>query len=447
MEPFVLVVGLGKTGLSIARYLKRKGEAFMVFDSRKAPPNLDACRAELPDIAIFLANDADINLNQITRIICSPGVALDSALITKARAKNILIESDIDCFARDVSAPVVAITGTNGKSTVTALLGDMAKASGHSVGVAGNIGTPVLDCLVLQETIDVWVLELSSFQLEITHALKPAAAVFLNLSDDHLDRHHDMASYCAAKQRVYHGARAVLFNRDDKCTYPNLNQNNISRVSYGAGAPEADDAWGLALDAHQAHWIAHGRQLILPIAALKMQGMHNAMNAMAALALADMMHFSMDACVEVLKKFEGLPHRCQAIRALDGVQWINDSKGTNVGSTESAILGLGPLITGQLVLIAGGQGKGADFSVLRDALKTHVRVLILIGEDAELLNQALGDLAEVFYAKSMQEAVSLAKQQAKSGELVLLSPACASFDWFDDFNQRGEVFTSLVEAL
>ncbi len=447
MERFVLVVGLGKTGLSIARYLKRQDEAFVVFDTREAPPNLDAFQAEFPDIAVYLASDASINLNQVSRIICSPGVALDTACLTKARSRNIPIESDIDCFAKEVLAPVIAITGTNGKSTVTALLGEMAEASGYATGVAGNIGTPVLDCLSEQKVIDLWVLELSSFQLEMTHALKPAAAAFLNLSDDHLDRHHDMASYCAAKQRVYHGAHACVFNRDDACTYPDLKQNNITQVSYGAGVPETDDAWGLVLDEHQTYWLAHGKQRILPISALKIQGMHNAMNALAALALADIMQFSLEACIDVLKNFTGLPHRCQAIKVLDGTQWINDSKGTNVGSTVSAILGLGPLITGELILIAGGQGKGADFKLLRDAVKAHVRVLILIGEDAPLLHQALGDLTRVLSAESMDAAVNLAKQQAKSGDAVLLSPACASFDWFDDFNQRGEVFTSLVEAL
>ncbi|MDX2345268.1 MAG: UDP-N-acetylmuramoyl-L-alanine--D-glutamate ligase [Legionella sp.] len=448
MTQLVLVLGLGQTGLSIARYLKRKGLAFVMCDTREAPPSLNLFRAEFPDIKCFLGDKSAVDFAQITRVICSPGVALDSGIIQAAQAHDLLIESDIDCFAREISVPVVAITGTNGKSTVTVLLGEMAKAAGYTVGVAGNIGTPVLDCLLEQAKIDIWVLELSSFQLEITHALKPAAAAFLNLSDDHLDRHYDMTAYCAAKQRVYRGASNILFNRDDKWTYPNKAelQSDVCVVSYGKNTPDTSE-WGLVLDENQSHWLAYGKQLILPIQALKIQGMHNAQNALAALALADMINLPMDAAVRALKAFKGLPHRCQAVRVLDGVRWINDSKGTNVGSTESAILGLGPLITGQLILIAGGQGKGADFSALRTAVKAHVRVLILIGEDAELLNQALGDGVKVVYAQSMHEAVLFAKQYAASGDAVCLSPACASFDWFDDFNHRGDVFTQLVEAL
>ncbi len=449
MEQLVLVVGLGQTGLSIARYLQRKKQAFVVFDTRKNPPNAKAFHAEFPDIRLFLDDYPEALLTKITRVICSPGVPQETTILRAARERKLKIESDIDCFAKEVTAPVVAITGTNGKSTVTALVGEMAKASGYHVGVAGNIGTPVLDYLLEAPNIDLWVLELSSFQLEITHALKPAAAAFLNLSDDHLDRHHDMTAYCAAKQRVYDGAQVLVFNRNDVCTHPDKKylKKHTRVVSYGDDAPKPGE-WGLVLDKHQkTPYLAQGTQRVLSLQDLKLQGIHNALNALAALALAGIMGFSIEASIQVLKHFKGLPHRCQAVRCLDGVQWINDSKGTNVGSTESAIQGLGPLIAGQLILIAGGQGKGADFRVLRDALKAHVKALILIGEDAALLGHALGDLAEVLYAQSMDEAVRLAKQQAAPGDAVLLSPACASFDWFDDFNHRGEVFMRLVEAL
>ena len=449
MKPFVLVVGLGKTGVSIARYLQRKGIQFLVFDTREAPPSLNAFRSEFPDALVCLGDSDAIKLNQITRVICSPGVPLDIALLTAARAHGLLIESDIDCFASEISAPVVAITGTNGKSTVTQLLGEAAIASGRRVGIAGNIGAPVLDCLQAPELIDLWVLELSSFQLEITHALKPLAATFLNLSDDHLDRHHNRAAYAAAKQRVYRGAEVLLFNRDDAQTYPEQAylQHTVRLVSYGQNMPKTAAEWGLALDEHGARWLAKGEQRIMPVEALGIQGIHNALNALAVLALADAINLPMESVIHVLKTFKGLAHRCQDVRLLEGVRWINDSKGTNVGATVSALQGLGPLIKGQLILIAGGQGKGAEFDALRVALKPHVRLLILIGEDAALLEHALGDLVDVIHADSMENAVIQAKNQAKPGDAVLLSPACASFDWFDDFNHRGEVFTRLVEAL
>jgi UDP-N-acetylmuramoylalanine--D-glutamate ligase len=448
MERLSLVVGLGKTGLSIARYLKAKGEIFSVFDTRGAPPGLDAFQREFPDVSVFLKDYPEAELSDISRLICSPGVPLDIPLIQAARQRDILVEGDINCFAKEVSAPVVAITGTNGKSTVTCLLGEMAKAAGRAVCIAGNIGTPVLDCLNEAESIDLWVLELSSFQLDITHALKPLVATFLNLSDDHLDRHHDAAAYCAAKHRVYRGAEVLLFNRDDPNTYPNeaYLQSAEKTLSYGKSVPKAGE-WGLVVDAKDESWLAFGEQLILPVKALGIQGIHNALNAKAALALAKVVGLPMETSLKALKAFTGLPHRCQEIREIKGVKWINDSKGTNVGSTQSAIQGLAPLLKGKLILIAGGQGKGADFRVLRDALRAHVRFLVLIGEDAALLEDALGDVSDVIHADSMADAVHCASAHAQPGDAVLFSPACASFDWFRDFNHRGEVFAGLVEAL
>ncbi|MDF1645948.1 MAG: UDP-N-acetylmuramoyl-L-alanine--D-glutamate ligase [Legionellaceae bacterium] len=448
MKQLVLVVGLGKTGLSIARYLQRKSIHFIMFDTREAPPNLDAFRIEFPDSSVVLVDYPDADLDKISRIICSPGVSLDIRLIQMARKRGVPIESDIDCFAHEISAPVVAITGTNGKSTVTCLLGEMAKASGCLVGVAGNIGTPVLDCLLETKAFELWVLELSSFQLEITSALQPLAATFLNLSDDHLDRHHDLAAYRAAKQRVYRGAEVLLFNRNDLQTYPDEQyvDERVQVLSYGNDAPKAGE-WGISVDEHDENWLAFGEQLILPVRLLGIQGVHNALNALAALALADAVGLPIETSLTALKTFKGLPHRCQEVRVLNGVKWINDSKGTNVGATESAIQGLGPFIEGNLILIAGGQAKGADFKVLREPVKAYVRFLILMGEDAELLASDLTDTVDVLQAESMQDAVHLAHMYAQSGDAVLLSPACASFDAFRDFNHRGEVFTSLVEAL
>lgn len=453
MTQFALVIGLGKTGFSVARYLQRQGIPFVVFDTRETPPQLEMFREHFPDVRLFLGHFPEVELAHVTRVICSPGVSLDIPLLKAVRAQQKRIESDIDCFAAEVSAPVVAITGTNGKSTVTTLVGEIAKAAGKCVGVAGNIGTPVLDMLGADEAqgarIDLWVLELSSFQLELTHALKLLAATFLNLSDDHLDRHHDMASYRAAKQQIYQAADVLLFNRDCAATYPDPQYLSAERqvLSFGKSEPKAGE-WGLVLDEQHDYWLAHGTQRILAVHDLKIHGIHNALNVLAALALADAIGLPLNESVlRAVKNFQGLPHRCQTVRTLDGVPWINDSKGTNVGSTEAAIDGIAPLLQGKLVLILGGQGKGADFRVLREAVSRHVRLLILIGEDASKIEQALGDLVDVLHARSMPEVIALAREHARSGDAVLLSPACASFDWFKDFNHRGEAFTKLVEAM
>ena len=450
MQKITWVVGLGQTGQSIARYLYHKKLPFAVFDTRKSPPGEALFRKAYPEAKLYLETYPENLHDSVSRLICSPGVSLDIDLIQQAREHNIPIESDIDCLAHDVHVPMVAITGTNGKSTVTCLLGDMAKAAGMKTAVAGNIGTPVLDLLLDEPKLfDVWVLELSSFQLELTHALRPVAAIILNISPDHLDRHHNTEAYRAAKQRVYQGAKACVFNRDDLETKPDeiYLEEDTRVISYGSGEPPSEDAWGLRRDAEEQVWLARGDAFILPVEQMCMKGRHNWMNALATCALAEMLAIPMDTCVSILKTFSGLPHRCQKVRVLDDVVWINDSKGTNVGATESAIAGLGPSLNGKLVLIAGGQGKGGDFRALRKPVLEHVRALVLIGEDAGLLDEALGDLVRVHHATSLEDAVVLGKSCAEPGDTVLLSPACASFDMFDSFNHRGEVFTALVEAL
>jgi len=450
MQKFTLVVGLGQTGQSIARYLHHKNLPFAVFDTREAPPGEALFRKAYPEATLYLKTCPESLYAHISRVICSPGVPLDISLIQEARAREIPIEGDIDCLAREVDAPMVAITGTNGKSTVTCLLGEMAKTAGMKTAVAGNIGTPVLDLLLDEpDLFDVWVLELSSFQLELTSALRPIAAIILNISPDHLDRHHNTEAYRIAKQRVYKGARACVFNRDDVETKPDLEyfEKDACVISYGSDEPSSQNAWGLRRDASNQLCLARGDAFILPVDEISMKGRHNWMNALATCALAELLAIPMDVCVSVLKRFSGLPHRCQKIRTLDDVVWINDSKGTNVGATESAIAGLGPSTQGKLVLIAGGQGKGGDFQALRQPISGHVRALVLIGEDARLLDEALGDVVQVYHAASLDDAVKQAKSCAEPGDAVLLSPACASFDMFDSFNHRGEVFTALVEAL
>lgn len=450
MQKFTLVVGLGQTGQSIARYLHHKNLPFAVFDTRQAPPGLNEFRKAFPEITVYLETYPENLHDNVSGLICSPGVSLNIDLIQEARARDLPIEGDIDCLAREVQAPMVAITGTNGKSTVTCLLGEMAKAAGMKTAVAGNIGTPVLD-LFLDDpnSFDLWVLELSSFQLELTQALQPTAAIILNISPDHLDRHGSAEAYREAKQRVYRGAEICVFNRDDLETTPHSKalKANTRLLSYGSDEPALPNAWGLRHDTDNQLWLARGGAFILPVEQICMKGRHNWMNALATCALAEVLAIPINTCVSVLKTFSGLPHRCQRVRVLNNVVWINDSKGTNVGATESAIAGLGPSTQGKIVLIAGGQGKGGDFKALRASVLAYVRVLILIGEDANLLDNALNDVAQVHHAASLEEAVNLAKTCAEPGDTVLLSPACASFDMFNSFNHRGEVFSALVEAL
>ena len=387
-------------------------------------------------------------MQDVHTILTSPGVAQEIPLFQEAISLGIPILGDIECFARVVSAPVVAITGTNGKSTVTSLLGEMAKAAGRKVAVAGNIGTPVLELLDDDTYYDLWVLELSSFQLELTESLMPLAATILNLSPDHLDRHHSMMAYWAAKQRVYLNAQTCFFNRDDDQTYPDSSVLSAEQMvySYGLSAPERDADWGLSQDAEGAYYIARGRKAIFPVERLKIKGRHNWLNATAACALAEAAGLSIEAMTQALSSFSGLSHRCQWVRELDQVTWIDDSKGTNVGATISAILGIGGATQGKIVLIAGGQGKGADFTLLREVVGTYVRSMILMGQDADKLASALPEVPQ-HKVSSLDAAVQIARKEAKPGDVVLLSPACASLDMFRDYNHRGDVFSKAVEDL
>ena len=438
-----VVAGLGKTGHSIARYLCRRNKAFVVFDTRLNPEGLDAFKAEFPGVDVFLGAIPNDLYAQITEIISSPGVALDEPSIALAIDKGIPVIGDIECLAREIQSPVVAITGTNGKSTVTTLVGEMAKAAGRTVAVAGNIGAPVLDVLDDGIDYDLWVLELSSFQLDLVYSLAPVAATILNVTPDHLDRHHHLDAYIQAKQRVYHDAKALIYNRDDSQTIPKINTSHS--ISYGLDSPGQGN-WGLDMSQGEPY-LCYGTELLLPADSIKIKGKHNWQNALAACALAKEAGIENRFMVSVLQTFTGLPHRSQWVRTLDGVEWINDSKGTNIGATISAISGIGGSLKGKIVLIAGGQGKGADFTELRGSIAEYVRSMVLIGQDADLLERALGDLVPISRAATLDEAVLGAKALASPGDVVLLSPACASLDMFKDFNHRGESFTAAVKAL
>lgn len=447
-KTLTLVVGLGKTGLSMARHLAKQGDAFVMFDTRETPEGATQFREEFPHVPLYLGRLPREVLRDVHTILTSPGLALDLPIFQEARSENIPILGDIECFARVVSAPVIAITGTNGKSTVTSLVGEMAKADGRKVAVAGNIGTPVLELLDEEVTYDLWVLELSSFQLDLTESLTPCASTILNFSPDHLDRHQTMMAYWEAKQRVYWNSSVCLFNREDTETRPDLSVLSAEQqvFSYGLNPPENPLDWGLCQNEAGDYFIAQGSTFVFPIQNLKIKGRHNWLNAVASCALASAAGISITAMVEVLDKFSGLPHRCQWIRELNRVIWIDDSKGTNIGATISAILGIGGAMQGKIVLIAGGQGKGADFSLLKEVAETYVRSVVLIGQDADKLATALQGIPQQ-KTNSLESAVQLAQKEAMPGDVVLLSPACASLDMFRDYHHRGEVFSKAVEAL
>jgi len=438
-----LIVGLGQTGLSCARFLSRCGVPFAVTDSRLQPPAIDTLRAEQKDIAISVGGFDAALFDWAQRLVVSLGVSLNEPLIVAARNRGIEIVGDIELFARVAQAPIVAITGANGKSTVTLLLAKMIKTAGKEVRVGGNIGTPALDLLEENEP-DCYVLELSSFQLDSTHSLHAAAAVVLNISPDHMDRYADIAQYAASKQSIFNMPDAAaaqssvaVINRDDPlvAVMPTFNRQV---VSFGLGVPDANN-FGRILHEGQ-YWLARGDQRLMPVDELRMAGEHSQANALAALALGEALHLPLPSMLSALRTFTGLPHRLQFVAKSEGVTWLNDSKGTNVGATLAAIQGL----QGPLILIAGGQGKGADFSPLRDAVKNKVRAVILLGEDAALLETALADVVPVQRVKDMSAAVVQAHGLAKAGDTVLLSPACASFDMFAGFAARGDAFMAAV---
>lgn len=442
-----VIAGLGKTGLSCARYLHSLGEQFAVADSRLNPPGLAEFRAEFPDTVVELGGFPEAMLMGAAELIVSPGISLQTPAIKVAMDAGVRICGDIDLFSRVANKPIVAVTGSNGKSTVVTLVGEMARAAGIDVGVGGNLdgagAAPALD-LLRNGGSDLYILELSSFQLETTHNLGAEVAVILNLSEDHMDRYATMQDYLAAKQRIFIGCRQIVANRDDPASAP---QSTTSAVvhSYGLDTPAVRN-WGV-LHADGQDFLAFGGEKLMAVKELKIAGKHNVSNALAALALGEAISLPCHSMLETLKKFPGLPHRCQWVRNLRGVDFYNDSKGTNVGASLVAIESLGELVAGKLVLIAGGVDKEADFSGMASHVARFVKLLVLIGRDAGNIAAALKGVTETVFAATLQEAVAVSASRATSGDAVLLSPACASFDMFSDFTHRGRVFIEAVEAL
>jgi UDP-N-acetylmuramoylalanine--D-glutamate ligase len=444
-DRLTVVIGLGKTGLSCARHLQRLGRRFAVVDTRAQPPGLDQLRAFAPDVELHCGElDGDF-LARADELVLSPGVAQSHPAIQQAVAAGVRLTGDIDLFCRAISAPVIAITGSNAKSTVTTLVGEMAAAAGIDVGVGGNLGTPVLDMLAGGEQA-LYVLELSSFQLETTSDLRAEVATVLNISPDHLDRYASVQEYYQAKHRIFRGARKVVENKDDPLTHPLL-PKGVDTWLYHLGAPDLK-RFGLLQDETGQDWLALGRERLLAVSELRIRGTHNVSNALAALAIGQAAGLPMAAMLQALRGFGGLEHRCEWVADVAGVAYVNDSKGTNVGATVAALNGLGPTLAAGagIVLIAGGDGKGAEFGELDEPLNRYARALVLIGRDAARIDAAISTVARA-YATSMADAVQQAAALAKAGDIVLLSPACASFDMFSGYPERGRVFVDAVRAL
>ena len=439
----VLIVGLGQTGLSCARYLSEHGVEVAVTDSRDHPPALDELQNEYPDIAIFVGGFSTEAFERATCLIVSPGISLREPLIAEARARGAEIVGDIELFARNANAPVIAITGSNGKSTVTSLLGEMAKAAGLDVRVGGNIGVPALD-LLHEPKPDLYVLELSSFQLETTESLNACAAAILNISEDHMDRYQDINDYTAAKAKVYYGTGTLIVNLDDDAVMATVKFIRQGRDLVGFTENEpAENEFGICSKSKQ-DYLCHGTEQLIPTSELKIKGKHNIANALAALALGTEAKIPLKGMLSALKQFPGLAHRSQWVAEKNGVAWYNDSKATNVGAAIAAINGID---AEEVILIAGGQSKGQDFSPLKDVVRNKVRHLILLGEDAELLNAELSESTEVTFVTDLKQAVQKANKVAEEGDAVLLSPACASFDMFTGYEQRGDEFIVAVKEM
>jgi len=433
-----LVVGLGKSGASAVRWLAAQGEAVAVTDSRAAPPGLDALRA-LGSAVVARLGGFDLELlDAADRIVLSPGVSRAEPIVREALARGLVVVGDVELFARAKRAPAVAITGTNGKSTVTTLVAAMAREAGRRVLAGGNLGEPALD-LLAQPVPELYVLELSSFQLESTDSLALLAAAVLNVTPDHMDRYATLADYAAAKARIFAHAATAVVNLDDPAVAA-MPRPGQRRVGFSIEGRDAD--FGLLESGGELKLARRGEPL-LPLGALRLPGRHNAANALAALALGAEIGLELAPMLRTLERFDGLPHRGQLVAERRGVRYVDDSKGTNVGATLAAVAGL----DGPLVLVAGGDGKGQDFAPLAAAFRGKVRHAVLIGRDRERLAAALAGACTTEFAADMDAAVAAAARAARPGDLVLLSPACASLDMFRDYAARGKAFASAAQRL
>jgi UDP-N-acetylmuramoylalanine--D-glutamate ligase len=438
------IVGLGKTGWSCLEYLNAKALPLKVFDTRTEPPQLAALKHNYPHIPYQLGPLAAQDLLNASQIVCSPGVDLQlPALVAAANAK-IPIIGDIELFAQSSQRPLVAVTGSNGKSTVVSLVAEMLKVAAVSAGVGGNLGEPALNLLAQEAKVQWQILELSSFQLATTFSLQPKIAALLNITPDHLDRHQDLATYQAIKQRIYHNAQTVIFNRQDARTFPMANSAQ-QQLSFGLDAPVFPH-FGLRTEQGRV-WLCQGQQLLVPQASLALQAPHNVLNSLCALAIGLQMGLPQFALQQALAQFKGLAHRCQWVGTWQGISWINDSKATNIGACIAALYSIGHQVSGKIILIAGGQGKGVDFSALQLAVSTQVKQLLVIGEAGPLLSKVFAQYVPVLQLPSLEAAIIAANDVATTGDAVLLSPACSSLDQYPNYRVRGQEFIERVTQL
>ncbi|QPK62507.1 UDP-N-acetylmuramoyl-L-alanine--D-glutamate ligase [Methylomonas sp. LL1] len=432
----LLIVGLGATGYSAAQFLQNTPIKFAVIDSRRNPPRIDSLREQMPDVPVFSGGFDQSAFDVATHLLVSPGVSLNEKAIHKAMQAGVTVLSDIDLFACATDKPIIAITGSNGKSTVTTMLGDMGNAAGIKTAIGGNLGTPALD--LLQQEADLYVLELSSFQLERTTALNAKAATVLNLSADHLDRHDGMAGYAHEKQRIFRGDGAMILNADDPAV---MAMRDNHRTCFSFSVQQTADFYLKC--GGEVEQLMMGNAVLMNADELNLEGSHNIANALAALALGHAAGMDMNAMCRALKKFKGLPHRMQKVAEIAGVRWVNDSKATNIGACIAALQGY----SRKVILIAGGDGKGADMAELAPIIKDKTKAVILMGKDAPLIDQALNNCVPTHFAGNMKEAVKMAAGLAATGDSVLLSPACASLDQYKSYADRGNKFAEAVLEL
>ena len=432
-----LVLGLGRTGVSCARYLRRKGLEVRVADTRSEPPGAATLREQVPDAELRTGAFRDDLLDGVAQVVISPGLSLREPVAVEARLRGLPVAGDIELFAREAQAPVAAVTGTNGKSTVTALLAHLANAAGRRAIAGGNLGEPALD-LLAHPVPALYVLELSSFQLETTYTLHTAVATVLNVTPDHLDRYESMDDYAAAKARIFDHCDVAVVNADDARVRA-MPRTGQSVITFSVVDPAAD--YFLARDPEPV--LACRGEALLPMSAIRLQGEHNAANALAALAMCEALGLPRAPVLDGLATFGGLEHRAQWVADVGGVRFVNDSKGTNVGATIAAVSGM----AGPLVLIAGGDGKHQAFDALRPVCRGKVRHAVLIGRDAPQLEAVLQGVCSTERAADMRAAVDAARAAARPGDTVLLSPACASLDMFRDYAHRGDEFAAAVRSL
>lgn len=438
-----IVVGLGKTGLSCVQYLRSLDYRVAAIDSRPEPPGIEYLQQNFPDVPVYVGGFDSNVLSKASELIISPGVSLKEPAIAELLHKGMPYAGDIELFARATKKPVLAITGSNGKSTVTTLVGAIAKQAGINVKVGGNIGVPVLELLDDANT-DLYVLELSSFQLETTFSLQTVSAVNLNISADHMDRYATLNDYIIAKLRIYNHCQHPVINLDDQKSYAGFAFKNAPS-GFTLQEPSAN-VFGLRTQA-DGNYLAYGKENLLPTKSLLLKGQHQYANVLAALAMGQTLNLPMADMLAALTQFQGLPHRCQWVASINGVDWYNDSKATNVGSALAAIEGIGPETSGKIVLLAGGLGKNADFTELYQPVAKYVKSLILFGKDKHLIAKALDGATPTVIVEDLLSAIGVASSSATQGDAVILAPACASYDMFRDFEHRGEVFMEIVRGM